>query len=84
MSVRGDFNFECDVDKLRSFFIKFKYFLFQLDLNMTDPMELLSYLGPSENSNTNSGSNTVGNTGSNQNSSNSTSNNNDDLLALFE
>lgn len=55
-----------------------------LDLNMTDPMELLSYLGPSENSNNNSGSNTVGNTGSNQNSSNSTSNNNDDLLALFE
>jgi len=63
-------------------FFKYKCFLFQLDLNMTDPMELLSYLGPSDNNN--SGSNTVGNTGSNQNSSNSTSNNNDDLLALFE
>ncbi|CAC5369214.1 ZMIZ [Mytilus coruscus] len=55
-----------------------------LDLNLTDPMELLSYLGPSENSNNNSGSVTSGNTGNNQNSSNTTSSNNDDLLALFE
>lgn len=52
-----------------------------LDLNLTDPMELLSYLGPD--STTNSGS--TGTTGSNQNSNNTTTSNaNDDLLALFE
>ena len=40
--------------------------------NIGDPMELLSYLGPPDNS------------GVNNNGGNSGSNNSDDLLALFE
>ena len=64
---------------------------FQLIDNIGDPIELLSYLGPPDNTSADSpgqgqgtpNNNNNSSSGSNQNGTNPSSNN-DDLLALFE
>ena len=56
---------------------------FQLDSlgNLGDPIELLSYLGPSEPGDNNASNN---NTSGNQSNNNSSTNNNEDILSFFE
>ena len=57
---------------------------FQLDsltASLGDPIELLSYLGPSEPGDNNVSNN---NTSGNQSNNNSSTNNNEDILSFFE